>query len=164
MSWPSRVDMATSLFSRLTSTSAVAGFLRRVFSMPCAQKPHTRPYTFISMVPAFAEATANTARIVRMIFFMEVAPESEIDHGHGLKLAVISDARLHPRAAFEESQEKRPFAAVVNAAGVVTALHHEPGGQRVEVVFVRGDAQLQRVDAMGELGRLMQVGLERRID
>ena len=41
MSLPGRVATATSLSSRLTTTSSVAGFLRKVFSMPCAQNAQT---------------------------------------------------------------------------------------------------------------------------
>src|SRR5688500_1544694 len=150
MSVPARVATATSLFSRLTTTSSVAGFLRNVFSMPCAQKAQTRPYTFISMVSATAPPLRSRIEHSN-IRFMSLTPNSKIDHGHGLELAVVRDAGFDPAAALEQPQQQRPFRSVVYFAAVPPRLYHHPGGQRLVVMLVWRLAQLQRVDAVREI-------------
>src|SRR5688572_27352415 len=105
MSASGLVATATSRFSRLTRTSSVAGFLRSVFSMPCAQKPQTRPLTVISIVAACVAAAgarpASSSRILRC--FIELS--SKIEHDHGLKLAVLRQARLDPGRSEEHTSE-----------------------------------------------------------
>ena len=49
-------------------------------------------------------------------------------------------------------------------ARVLTCLDHEPDGERLVVVLVRRDAELQRVDAMAVRACLVQIGPQRRID
>jgi hypothetical protein len=70
-SLPGLVCTTTICFSRLTTTSTVAGFLRSSASMPCAQKPHTMPNTFISMVSACAaKLAASRTRARQILLFM----------------------------------------------------------------------------------------------
>src|SRR6185503_17218757 len=102
MSWPSFSATATSLVSRLTKTSAVASSLRNFFSIPCAQNAHTRPLTFISMVRGVAAhavvASARLANSTNTNLFIG-GSLSEIEHRHGLQLAVERGARFDPDAA-----------------------------------------------------------------
>src|SRR5688572_19508584 len=112
MSASGLVATATSRFSRLTKTSSVAAFLRRVFSMPCAQKPQTRPLTVISIVAACAAPGARPASSSRILrCFIELS--SKIEHDHGLELAVLRQARLDPGVPLEEPQERSDLRAVV---------------------------------------------------
>src|SRR5688572_9155197 len=101
------------------------------------------------MVPAFAlipaRSRATATGNLDMIVF-----SSEVEHQHGLNVAVGRRAGLDPCVGFEEAQQESPLGAVVDLAGVSAALNDEPCGERVVVVLVRRNAELQSVDPMRE--------------
>src|ERR1700704_3293625 len=128
-SWPSFVVTTTSCLSRFTTTPVTAGCLRRLLSMPCAQKPQTMPNTFISMVDACAAAPArHSARKIPRILMARL-PRSEIDHGAGAHQAIGGGTGLDPDALLEEAQQHGGLGAFVQIAGVVAGRDHQPGGQ-----------------------------------
>src|SRR5688572_16770778 len=164
MSASGLVAIATRRSSRLTNTSSVAAFRRSVFSMPCAQNPQTSPFTVSSMVAAPALLAARTASSAAAIRCKIMMGSSKVEHEHGLELAVLRRACFEPGIALEQPQQGCVFGAAIQSARVLTCLDHEPDGERLVIVFVRRDAELQRVDAMAVRACLMQVGPQRCID
>ena len=72
-----------------------------VFSMPCAQKPQTRPLTVISIVVAFAVAASPRPAINSSFLKVFMRFSSKIEHDHGLQLAVLREADFDPGIALE---------------------------------------------------------------
>src|SRR5262245_62981442 len=125
--------MVTVFWGRSTCTVATSGCLRKVFSIPVAQKAQTMPLTVVLIVspnvdPDRIVRTTSVNRICRIDF-----PPSEL-HGpvdHDVLIAAVSD--FQPKCFIEKPQDRRDH-EVIMFRGMMIETDQRPC---VELIVVR---------------------------